>query len=203
MTYCFSAAAAATIVIMIKLTEIQQAAADDYLLHHNKARAIRAAIGRDCSNTLQRVFNHPSVLQYIAERQSGALERANKILVDVEINAAWVLHKAALLANFNIRKFLKITDEGLAVYDFTTATMDDWYCIDEYAIGSLEMAGKVVRADKLKLKASPKIAALRLLGDHVDVQAFRQQVEHSGNVKLENLSDDQLEARIRELSGGE
>lgn len=44
--------------------------------------------------------------------------------------------------------------------------------------------------------------ALDLIGKHVDVQAFREQVQHSGRVEFANLSDEELEARIAALTGG-
>ncbi|WP_375249530.1 hypothetical protein [Sphingomonas sp.] len=41
--------------------------------------------------------------------------------------------------------------------------------------------------------------ALDLIGKHVEVQAFREQVQHSGMVEYRNLSDDEIDARIAAL----
>lgn len=38
--------------------------------------------------------------------------------------------------------------------------------------------------------------ALDLIGKHIDVQAFREQMQHSGRVEYVNMSDEELEARI-------
>ncbi len=38
--------------------------------------------------------------------------------------------------------------------------------------------------------------ALDIIGKHVDVQAFREQVQHSGLIEYKNLSDEEIEARI-------
>lgn len=38
--------------------------------------------------------------------------------------------------------------------------------------------------------------ALDLIGKHVDVQAFREQVQHSGLIEYKNLSDEEIAARI-------
>jgi hypothetical protein len=38
--------------------------------------------------------------------------------------------------------------------------------------------------------------ALDLIGKHVDVQAFRDQVNHTGLIEYKNLSDEEIEARI-------
>jgi phage terminase small subunit len=44
--------------------------------------------------------------------------------------------------------------------------------------------------------------ALDIIGRHVDVQAFREQIQHSGSVELKSLTDEQLEAKIAALTGG-
>ena len=38
--------------------------------------------------------------------------------------------------------------------------------------------------------------ALDLIGKHVDVQAFREQIQHSGLIEYRDLSDEEIEARI-------
>lgn len=38
--------------------------------------------------------------------------------------------------------------------------------------------------------------ALDIIGKHVDVQAFREQIQHSGKIEYQNLSDDEINARI-------
>lgn len=38
--------------------------------------------------------------------------------------------------------------------------------------------------------------ALDIIGKHVDVQAFREQVQHSGLIEYKNLSDEEIAARI-------
>jgi phage terminase small subunit len=44
--------------------------------------------------------------------------------------------------------------------------------------------------------------ALDLIGKHVEVQAFREQVQHSGRIEYSNLSDEELNARIAALTVG-
>jgi len=44
--------------------------------------------------------------------------------------------------------------------------------------------------------------ALEIVGKHVEVQAFRDQIHHSGRVEFANLSDEELEARIAALTQG-
>ena len=106
------------------------------------------------------------------------------------VDAEWVLRRARLLADFNIRKFITVTDAGDAVYDFTEATDDDWYCIEEYTTEQAyrRIQGGQVPVDKLKMKTGSKAIALKLVGDHVKVQAFKENIEHSGTVTQINMT---------------
>lgn len=108
------------------------------------------------------------------------------------VDSDWVLRRAKLLADFNIRRFLVPGDDGQMYYDFRRATDDDWYCIDEYTVETL--GADRYRADKVKVKAVSKLAAIKLVGDHVKVQAFREQVEHSGTVTQVTMTPDAYRA---------
>ncbi len=94
------------------------------------------------------------------------------------VDAEWVLRRARLIADFNIKKFITVTDAGDAVYDFSKATHDDWYCIDEYVTEQSyrQMDGLQVPVDKLKIRTASRLAALKLVGDHIKVQAFKQNI---------------------------
>lgn len=50
---------------------------------------------------------------------------------------------------------------------------------------------------------SPAARALELVGKHIEVQAFRDRVEHGGSIEFRNLSDEEIEARIAALTGGQ
>lgn len=104
------------------------------------------------------------------------------------VDSEWVLRRAKLIADFSLGKFLRMTDGGDAVYDFSEATEDDWYCVEQYTTEQSyrkAAGGEPVPVDKLKIKVPSKVAALKLVGDHVNVQAFKQQIEHSGAVACE------------------
>jgi phage terminase small subunit len=49
------------------------------------------------------------------------------------------------------------------------------------------------RAEKQHVAAK---GVLDLIGKHVDVQAFREQINHSGLIEYKNLSDEEIAARI-------
>ena len=119
-----------------------------------------------------------------------------------EVDAMWVLKRAKLLADFNIVKFVRLDENGLAVYDFSNATPDDWYCIEEYATEQIGKAidGELIPVSKLKIKAASKIAALKLIGDHISVQAFQHEVKVSGEVTQVIMTETQyVAARKRAL----
>lgn len=47
-----------------------------------------------------------------------------------------------------------------------------------------------------EFNAAGAAKALELVGKHVEVQAFKERIEHSGNIEIESLTDEQLDARI-------
>ncbi len=93
------------------------------------------------------------------------------------IDASWVLKRAALMADFNIKNFMVVEDiTGALYYDFTQATDDDWYCINEITVGAVRAqvrAGDKLYVDKVKIKTIDKMRALEMVkaltGDRADV----------------------------------
>lgn len=55
-----------------------------------------------------------------------------------------------------------------------------------------ELHDKALKAKQLSVAKG----ALDIIGKHVDVQAFREQVQHSGLIEYKNLSDEEITARI-------
>lgn len=96
------------------------------------------------------------------------------------IDAAWVLKRAALLADFSIKKFVVVGEDGRPYYDFQSATDDDWYCINELTVdairGYVGDEGRIA-VDRVKLKPYDKLKALELVARHRDVQAFEKRAD--------------------------
>lgn len=188
-----------------------------YIKHGCKLQAYKKAY--DCSKQSEKTtkrasakfFAMPKVKAVVAQVQAEAIRRANIQIEDaiqgsmetqielaqeenlMAIDAEWVLKRAASLADFNISKFIRTDEHGNAIYDFSDASDEDWYCIQEYTV---EEIGRGVGNDKylvdrLKIKACDKLRALELVGKHVEVQAFRDNVDvnHSGEVKHRSLND--------------
>ena len=154
-------------------------------------------------------FKKPHIAVIVDQIQQRAVEKAgikfDEIMdenvddlveqwVEIEqssVDAAWVLKRAVLLADFNINKFIKVIGNE-AVYDFTQATEDDWYCISEYTHDSSFVKGDmgVIPVEKLRLKSYDKLRALELVGKHIDVGAFKEVVEHTGKTETVIIRDD-------------
>ena len=101
----------------------------------------------------------------------------------ISADATWVLRRAMLLADFNIRTFIRM-ENGVPVYDFSEATHDDWYCIQEYVVDAVNVVsenGGSIPASRIKFKTIDKLRALEMVGRHVNIQAFRDSLEIVGN----------------------
>lgn len=122
---------------------------------------------------------------------------------DDDIDAEWLLKRCRLLVEFNIKKFLRLDDKtGDMVYDFRDATDDDWYCVEEYVTEQIMRqihAGVMVPVDKLKIKTSSKIAALKLIGEHTKIQAFRENVNVTGEMVNINMNPEEYKEKRREM----
>jgi phage terminase small subunit len=57
---------------------------------------------------------------------------------------------------------------------------------------AVELHSKALETNQLSVAKG----TVELIGKHVDVQAFREQVEHSGLIEYKNLSDEEITARI-------
>lgn len=185
------------------LTGKMKKALEHYARHRSKTAAYEYAY-----NTLKMkpdtirsrawdLFNREDMKAEIAKFEQEAAEK-------IKVDAAWVRERAALLASFNIKKFIKLQPDGSVVYDFSKATDDDWYCIDELVIDKLvkkDIDGDFYEVERTKAKAPSKIASLKLLGSHKDVQAFKENVDHNhtGIVGVANMSTEAYKAARREM----
>ena len=174
-----------------RMTAKMQAAVNHYALHRNKADAYRHAYNTQgmkpatISDKGTKLFNHHLVVKALGSLGQQVSEQTG-------IDAAWLLVQLSKLAKFNINRFLVMNTEGDYVYDFSQATDDDWYCISEYTTSSVGKGrGKnQYLVSETKLKAESKLKALELIGKHIGVQAFKEQLEMSGSVELIIASDE-------------
>lgn len=139
----------------------------------------------NASNTGSRWLAMPNValaIMYVLEEKAKL----------ARIDAAWVLRRAALLADFNIKRFIVVDPEsGRPYYDFQSATDDDWYCINEVTVDALRgyVDGESrIAVDRVKLKPFDKLKALELVAKHRDVRAFEMKAEGDGKQSVTEVT---------------
>lgn len=169
----------------------QQRFVEEYLVDLCGAAAARRAgySGNHLHQQVSALLSLPSVAVAVSR---GLKERSERVKID----AAWVLYRAALLANFNIKKFITVLPDGSdAYYDFSQATDDDWYCIQEYTRNVTPRGKTLLPIKSVKLKAVDKIRALELVGKHVDVAAFKDQITQHNLMLVNHVERVVVEAK--------
>ncbi len=190
-----------------KYTKKQLTALHHYVVNGNKVEAYRFAYDVDTMkektivDRAKDLWRTQPMKNAVVLIQAAALERQNKTMDQIVIDAAWVLKRTALLADFNIKRFIKFNAQGEAYYDFSEATDDDWYCISEYTVDTLQRGSgdDKYNVDRVKIKTVDKLKALELVGKHIDVQAFKEQIEQSGTVTHVNMDKDQYLSARKEM----
>jgi len=173
-----------------KPTAKQQNAINHFIVNGDKSAAYRHAYNTKKMKVESVHRNAVALfkLPHIAEIVGAARAKASD---DAQIDAAWVLKRVAMLADFNINKFL-VFKKGIALYDFSKATDDDWYCISEITIDQIgESENGLYLVDKIKLKAVDKLRALDQVGKHVSVQAWKEQLALAGVVTTVSMNADE------------
>jgi len=117
------------------------------------------------------------------------------------VDSAWVLKRARLLADFNISAFITTDDYGNAVYDFSGASDDDWYCISEYTVDQINkgFGDDKYDVERTKIKGHCKLRALELVGKHVSVQAFKENVGLTGHITQVSMTVDEYKKARQEM----
>lgn len=160
-------------VLSPKLTEKQKAFVEEYLVDLNATQAaIRAGYSQ---KTARKIGNEnltkPDIQQAIAEAKKERSERT-------KVNADWLLKRLAdeaeadLADLYNdegglkpVHQWPKIWRQGLVA---GVEVEQRWAYID----GEKEPDGVVV-----KVKLSDRVKRLELIGKHIDVQAFKDQIQ--------------------------
>lgn len=152
-----------------ELNEKQKIFCMEYIKDLNATQAaIRAGYSEKAAGEhASRLLRDVRVSGYV-----DSLKRARS--EECRIDAKWLLKRLAMIADFNINKFLTVGSNGLAYYDFSNATDDDWYCISEYTSDQINKgsAQEPVEVDRVRLKTMDRMKALEMIGKHIDVKAF-------------------------------
>jgi phage terminase small subunit len=97
-------------------------------------------------------------------------------------------HASRLVANGKVAERVAELKERIAEKTAEKASIDAAWVLKKAAeLHSIALKEKQFSVAK---------GALDIIGKHVDVQAFREQVQHSGLIEYKNLSDEEIAARI-------
>jgi len=168
------------------LNDKQEMFCREYLIDLNATQAaIRAGYSEKTANrTGSENLSKPDIAQRIIDLKSSRNER-------VEIDADYVLRRLVEIDEMDVLDILK-NDGGLKM-------VHEWPKVWRTTLSGLDILTTVTNFDEKtmenilkKIKWPDKVKNLELLGKHVAVQAFREQVktEHDVVGKLSDLMDD-------------
>ncbi|MBA6090039.1 terminase small subunit [Pseudomonas monteilii] len=122
-------------------------------------------------------------LPEVAEAIEKAMGERNKRL---QVDADYVLLRLTEIDQLDLADIFDLDGKLLPIRQ--------WPLIWRQMVKEVDMkTGKVKFHDKLR--------ALELIGKHVNVNAFREQVNHTGDINFTDMTDEELERRIAKLSG--
>ena len=180
------------------LTSKQQAFVIEYLVDLNATQAaIRAGYSkRGAKDQAWQLMQRPDVSAAI----KAAMQARNK---RTQVDADYVLQRLVEIDQLDV---LDILEDDMSfkplskwpkawrqyLVGFDIAEMFEGVGEDRSMVGLMK-----------KIKWPDKVKNLELLGKHVNVNAFREQVQHSGSINLTNMTDEELDAYIAQLANGQ
>lgn len=182
---------------MAKLTDKQELFAREFIKDLNATQAaIRAGYSeRSSRNQGARMMANDDILQRIAELKSDRSERT-------QIDADYVLKRLAEIDQMDVADILLENGE--------LKPIKDWPKVWRTTLSGIDVVESSGDAPSLlkKIKWPDKVKNLELLGKHVTVQAFRDQVsseltgKNGGPIEHTDISTEELEERLKELGHG-
>lgn len=165
-----------------KLTPRQARFVEEYLIDLNATQAaIRAGYSpRTAYRTGADNLRKPQIEIAIAAAQEARSERT-------QVDADWVLTR---LTNEATADLADILDDAGAI-----KPIKDWPLIwRQGLVAGIDVQEDMIEGVKVgqtvKLRLSDRIKRVELIGKHVDVQAFREQVHNTGDIALTVLQED-------------
>lgn len=182
---------------MAKLTDKQELFAREYLKDLNATQAaIRAGYSEKTAKAQgARLLTNVNLQNFI----SGLMSQRNEM---VSIDSAYVLRRLVEIDQMDVLDILLSSGELKPIKDWPKTWRTTLSGMDV-----TEIAGDTPSLLK-KIKWPDKVKNLELLGKHVDVQAFKDQVanEHTGKnggpIEYADITEEELEDRLKELGHG-
>ena len=177
------------------LTAKQQRFIVEYLIDLNAAQAaIRAGYAvKGAKDQAYQLMQRPEVVAAIKE----AIEARNQ---RVQVDADYVLNR---LTEIDQMDLLDILDDDMSI-----KPLSKWPKVWRQSLSGFDIAEMFEGVGKerdlvglmKKIKWPDKVKNLELLGKHVNVNAFRENVNHNGSINLTNMTDEELDRHIAQLS---
>lgn len=183
---------------MAKLTDKQELFAREYLKDLNGSQAaIRAGYSEKTANEqASRLLANVNVQKFVAELKSARVEQTG-------IDAAYVLRRLVEIDQMDVLDILLQNGELKPIKDWPKVWRTTLSGMDV-----VEMASADSAALMKKIKWPDKVKNLELLGRHVSVQAFKDNVKNEmtgadgGPVRYADMSEELLEEKLKELGNG-
>ncbi|EFG3561336.1 terminase small subunit [Escherichia coli] len=184
---------------MAKLTDKQELFAREYLKDLNGTQAaIRAGYSEKTANEqASRLLANVNVQKFVAELKSARVEQTG-------IDAAYVLRRLVEIDQMDVLDILLQNGELKPIKDWPKVWRTTLSGMDVVEMASADSAALLK-----KIKWPDKVKNLELLGRHVSVQAFKDNVKNEvtgadgGPVRTEitNLTPEQVAEAYRKMMG--
>ncbi len=183
---------------MAKLTDKQELFAREFIVDLNATQAaIRAGYSEKSSrNQGARMMANDDILDRIAELKA---ERNEQVGVD----AAYVLRRLTEIDQMDVLDILLANGELKPIKDWPKVWRTTLSGMDVVEMASADSAALLK-----KIKWPDKVKNLELLGKHVTVQAFKEQVssevtgKNGGPIQYTDITEEELDERLKELGHG-
>jgi phage terminase small subunit len=164
------------------LTPKQQRFVEEYLVDLNATQAaIRAGYSAETARSIgSENLSKPDIADAIAVAQAARSERTR-------IDADWLLRRLADEAEADMSELYDEHGGLLPVNQWPMIWRKG--LVAGLDVEEIREEGAVVGIIR-KVKLSDRIKRLELIGKHIDVQAFKDKVEHSGAMSLTVLPED-------------
>lgn len=183
---------------MAKLTDKQELFAREYLKDLNATQAaIRAGYSEKTAKEVgYENLTKPHVLELVAELKAQRVEQTG-------IDAAYVLRRLTEIDQMDVLDILLANGELKPIKDWPKVWRTTLSGMDVVEMASADSAALLK-----KIKWPDKVKNLELLGKHVNVQAFKEQVtseltgKNGGPIQYTDITEEELDERLKELGHG-
>ena len=162
---------------MANLTPKQQRFVEEYLIDLNATQAaIRAGYSEKTAKEIgSENLTKPNIAKAIQEAQ-------NKRQEQTQIDAAYILRRLVEIDQMDV---LDIMDDQMKI-----RPVNEWPKVwRQYVVNLENLELSDGEGCFKKIKWPDKVKNLELLGKHVSVGAFKDKIEHSGQLEIQSLSD--------------